>query len=155
MPFLVRTSIKESNIEGAGNGRFFEQDCKKCTLVRKQEIGSNELKVFNCKEDLEGYDIKHLQYFCHSAPIDTSYNCIFLNEPPFYTNHSNDPNVCNVYDSKYKYTYTTRDVLKGEEMYHSYAEYKLIDWYEEFIKENNKQSVASLGRVLSNDNINK
>ena len=155
MPFLVKTSIKKSNIEGAGKGRFFDQDCKIYTLVRKQEIGSNELKVFNCKEDLEGYDIEHLQYFCHSAPIDTSHNCIFLNEPPNFTNHSNNPNVCNVYDSKYKYTYTTCDVLKGEEMYHSYAEYKLIEWYEEFIEQNNKKSIASLGRTLSNDNINK
>ena len=53
MPFKINTIIQKSLIDGAGNGRFFDQDCKKGTLIREQEFNSDELVILKSTKDIE------------------------------------------------------------------------------------------------------
>ena len=51
--FKVKTSIRPSNI--AGNGRFFDENVKKGTIVREQKIGSDSLLKFESDAELIKY----------------------------------------------------------------------------------------------------
>ena len=76
--FLIKTVIKDSTIKDAGTGRFFLEDLKKGTIVRKQIIGSDNLKVIKNKEELDNYDITLLKHFGHSKPKNSKLNTCLL-----------------------------------------------------------------------------
>ena len=150
---MIETSVKESTICGAGNGRFFENNYKKDTIVRKQEYNSEELRILRNEFELREFDITYIQKYGHSAPVNSEYDCIFLNNPPMFTNHSSSPNIYFIYGDNFKYTLTSRDVERGEEMLQDYGEYKIIDWYETYINNNNAKSLASFGREINRETI--
>lgn len=135
--FLINTEIKSSTIENGGNARFFNEDVKKGTIIRKQEIGSESLQILKNKNELDEIDIDILKHYAHSVPKDCRFhtNFIFINHPYLYTNHHSDPNVRFQYTYAYKYTITTRDVKKGEEMFQDYSSFKKVDWFEKYLKE--------------------
>ena len=135
--FKIKTIIKKSLIPNAGNGRFFDQDYKKGTLVREQDFSSDELIVLKSIEDFKKYNVtdNELIHFCHSIPNNhDSNNFIYLNRPPMVTNHSDSPNIYYVYSDK-KRTYTLRDVKKGEEMYQDYNQFTEVKWFTDYLKE--------------------
>lgn len=137
--FLIRTEIKPSTIENGGNGRFFQEDVKKGTMIRKQVIGSESLQIFKNQNELNKIDIDTLKHYAHSVPKDCRFhtNSVFINHPYLYTNHNCDSNVQFQYTYAYKYTITTKDVKKGEEMFQDYFAFKAIDWFEKYLKEKN------------------
>lgn len=142
--FKIKTIIKKSLIENAGNGRFFDDDYKKGTLVREQEFSSDELIVLKSIEDIKKFDVtkNELIHFCHSIPNNhDSNNVIYLNRPPMVTNHSEDPNIYYVYSDK-KRTYTLRDVKKGEEMYQNYNQFTEVKWFTDYLKKNHNEKWA-------------
>ena len=49
--FLIKTIIHSSSVQGAGTGRFFVEDQKKGTIIRKQKIGSDSLHVIKNKDE--------------------------------------------------------------------------------------------------------
>ena len=150
MPFLINTEVKLSNIPNAGNGRFFSEDCEKDTIIRKQLIDSEELYILKPDSNLELINKHYLLNFAHSRPIeDIDDNCIYLNNPPLYTNHSKEPNIYFVYDKGEKFTITSKDVKKGEEMYQDYSNYRYIDWYEKYLEKINKKSLRHFGNELN------
>lgn len=152
MPFLIETEVKLSNIDNAGNGRYFLEDCDKDTIIRTQIIGSVELYKFMDEKNLEVLNMDHLQTYGHSVPIEYEYdyeNMILLNDPPLFTNHSKNPNIYFIYKNDIKYTLTSIDVKKGDEMYQDYTLYKKIDWYENYLKNNNRKSLRTFGNEIN------
>lgn len=144
MPFKISTIIQKSLIDGAGNGRFFNQDCKKNTLIREQDYDSNELIILKSPEDIEKYNVtnQELTHFCHSIPNnhDSDY-FIYINRPPMVTNHSDKPNIIYIYSDK-KRTYTLRDVKKGEELYQDYRNFSEVNWFTEYLKDKHSTTWA-------------
>ena len=137
MPFKINTFINNSLIHGAGNGRFFGQNCKKGTLVREQDYNSDELVLLSSQEDIKKYNVttNELVHFCHSIPKDhKKNNIIYINRPPMVTNHSDDPNIYYIYSDK-KRTYTLKDVKKGEEMYQDYNQFTEVEWFTNYLKD--------------------
>ena len=144
MPFKINTIIQKSLIDGAGNGRFFDQDCKKGTLIREQEFNSDELVILKSTKDIEKYKVtnKELIHFCHSIPDShENNNIVYLNRPPMVTNHSEDPNIYYVYSDK-KRTYTLRDIKKGEEMYQDYKSFSEVKWFTDYLKDKHNEKWA-------------
>lgn len=144
MPFKINTIVQKSLIDGAGNGRFFNQDCKKDTLIREQEFNSDELIVLKSTKDIEKYNVSNseLIHFCHSIPNNhLNNNLVYLNRPPMVTNHSSNPNIYYVYSDK-KRTYTLRDVKKGEEMYQDYNQFTEVKWFTKYLKDKYNQKWA-------------
>ena len=134
--FLIKSKVDPSTIENGGNARFFDQDVKKGDIIRKQEIGSESLQLFKNKDEVDKIDDDILKHYAHSVPKDCRFhtNSIFINNPYLYTNHNSDSNIGFQYTYAYKYTITTRDVKKGEEMFQDYSSFKTIDWFEKYLK---------------------
>jgi hypothetical protein len=135
--FLIKTVIKDSSIKDAGTGRFFLEDLKKGTIIRKQIIGSDNLKVIKNKEELDNYDITLLKHFGHSKPKNSKLNTnyIYLNNPTMNTNHSDNYNIDFEYRDNEKITYLIKDVKCGDEMLQNYCNYEKVDWFEEYLHE--------------------
>ena len=154
MPFLIDTVVEQSKIPNAGVGRFFNEDCEKDTIIRKQCYDSDELYVFKNEKNLELIDKEYIQKYGHSAPNDGEIckDIIFLNNPPLFTNHSLDSNIYFIYKEDEKYTLTSKNVKKGDEMYQDYSIYKKIDWFENYLKNNKKTSLREFGQQLNNLN---
>tara|TARA_B100001094_G_scaffold330601_1_gene396207 strand:- start:2995 stop:3465 length:471 start_codon:yes stop_codon:yes gene_type:complete len=151
----VKTEIKESNIVGAGNGRFFCDNYKKGTIVRKQKLTNIhhilKFKNENCVKDFK--NINTLVHFGHSAPSNTmshrSNGVIFVNVPFMNTNHSKDPNIKYKFTKHNKYTVLTRDVKKGDEMLQDYTKFSKVQWFEEHLKQQQLLSCRQLGYKLT------
>jgi len=150
MPFLVKTEVKLSNIPNAGKGRFFLEDLDKDTIVRKQIIDSDELFVFKKGCNLELVNLDYLQSFGHTQPNDDNIDdSIYINNPPLYTNHSKEPNIYFIYKENEKFTLTSKNVKKGEEMYQDYSIYKKVEWFENYLKEQKKVSLRDFGNQIN------
>lgn len=156
--FIVNTIIKDSTI--SGKGRFFNQDLKKGTIIRKQEISpsSKSLLKFDNEHELSNYiyllnggtlnnelfleKLIEKTHFFHTVPCDSEFykNSVFLNEPYMFTNHSHDPNIEFIYTKDWKYTITCQNVKRGDEIVQSYLNFSKIDWFENFL---NKYKISS------------
>lgn len=149
--FLISTEVKASTIENGGNARFFNEDVKKGTIIRKQEIGSESLQLFKNKNELDKIDIDILKHYAHSVPEGCSFhtNSVFINNPYLYTNHHSNPNIQFTYTYSYKYTITTRDVKKGEEMFQDYSSFKVVDWFQKYLKEKNVIGAREFAQSLA------
>jgi len=163
--FKVRTSIGSSKI--AGNGRFFDENVKKGTIVREQKIGSDFLLKFENEADLIKYissdtqedfldKLERVRHFFHTVPDNSKFHrdCVFLNEPFMYTNHSFEPNIMFEYTKEWKYTVTTRDVKTGEEMFQNYLNFANVNWYENFLKKYNFTSSRKFASELNKKMVN-
>lgn len=146
--FLIKTEIKQSTLENGGNARFFDEDVKKGTIIRKQEIGSESLQILKNCMDLDKIDIDILKHYGHSVPKDCRFhtNCVLLNNPYLYTNHNSEPNIEFEYSYIYKYTKTTKDVKKGEEMFQDYSNFRKIKWFEDYLEKNNVIGARQFGK---------
>ena len=150
MPFLVKTEIKSSNIPNAGRGRFFLEDLDKDTIIRKQTIDSDELFVFKKGCNLELVNLDYLKSFGHTQPNDDNYDdSIYLNNPPLYTNHSKEPNIYFIFKENEKFTLTSKNVKKGDEMYQDYSIYKKVEWFESYLKQQNKVPLRDFGNQIN------
>ena len=148
--FLVKTIIQPSTIEGAGTGRFFVEDQKKGTIIRKQKIGSESLYVIKNKEELSKYNLQLLKHFGHSKPkhSELKTNYVYLNFPPMNTNHSEDNNIDFIYVHDEKITYLTKDVKAGDEMFQNYRNFEKVHWFEEYLHEKGEISARELGMLI-------
>ncbi len=148
--FQIETEIKLSNIPEAGEGRFFKKSYKKNTIVRIQKIGSETLHVIKNKEELLKYNLQLLKHFGHSKPKHSGLenNHVYLNFPPMNTNHSEDNNIDFLYSNGEKITYLTKDVNVGDEMFQNYRNFEKVDWFEEYLHENNEISARELGILI-------
>lgn len=148
--FLIKTIVKPSTIKDAGKGRFFVEDQKKGTIIRKQIINSDSLHVIKNREELKKYDLYLLMHFGHSKPkhskLNTNY--VYLNFPPMNTNHSEDSNIDFIYSNSEKITYLTKDVKAGEEIFQNYRNFEKIEWFENYLHEKNLISARELGVSL-------
>ena len=147
--FLIKTEVKPSTIENGGNARYFMENVKKGTVIRKQKVDSESLQVFNNEKDLENVDITILKHYAYPVPEDCLFhsNKVFLNNPFMYCNHSNDPNIKDEYTDTHKYTITTRDVVEGEEMFINYGDFKKIEWFENYLDKNNVIGVRQFAKM--------
>jgi len=149
MPFYIETEIKESNILNAGIGRFLLEDCKKDTVIRKQKINSQELFKFTDESNFSIIDLDVLRHYAHTSPKDNlEDNSIYLNDPPLYTNHSDNPNVYFIFNEDFKYTLSKFDLKKGDELYQNYNDFKKIEWFENFLNNKNIKSLRQFGEEL-------
>ena len=153
--YKIKTILKDSTIPGAGKGLFFDDNYDENTLVRIQEIGSNNLIKINNVRELESYDKDVISAFCHSVPKYTPLHddCIFLNNPRGYFNHSKNNNIEAVYTIFTKYIITTKDVKKGDEVFLDYTNYKKIKWFEDYLKENKLTCARTFGLQLEKDTL--
>lgn len=149
--FLIKTEIKPSSIENGGNARYFLEDVKKGTVIRKQKIGSKSLQYFTEETNLGTLSVDTLKHYGHSVPKNCLLhtNVVFVNNPFLYTNHSSDPNIIFEYTDEYKYTLTKKDVRKGDEMFQNYCDFKEIEWFENFLKQENTISARQFGNLMT------
>lgn len=140
--FKIDTFIGPSTI--AGNGRFFNENVKKGTIIREQKINSPSLLKFDNENELMNYislnkDLEKIRHFFHTTPSDSKFykNSVFLNNPYMFTNHSFNPNIYFEYTENYKYTITSKDVKIGDEMFQDYLNFSKVNWFENFLKEHN------------------
>jgi len=149
--FLIETVVKPSSIPNAGRGRFFINNHKKDTIIRKQIIGSDNLHCIKNKEGLDKYDIDFLKHFGHTKPkhseIETNY--VYLNNPSMNTNHSLNNNIDYIYTNCEKITRLTRDVKAGEEMLQNYCNFTKNEWFEDFLHKADMISARELGEHIS------
>ena len=148
--FLIKTIIQPSSIQGAGTGRFFVEDHKKGTIIRKQKMGSDNLHVIKNKDELDKYNLQLLKHFGHSKPkhSELKTNYIYLNFPPMNTNHSEDNNIDFIYVHDEKITYLTKDVNAGDEIFQNYRNFEKVDWFEEYLHEKGEISARELGELI-------
>ena len=154
--FLVETDIKESTIPNAGKGRFFSKNYNKGQIVRVQCINS-ELHVFKNVSELKMADEDMILNFAHTrcANSDVQTTDVYVNKERLFTNHSSNNNVAFKYMGNNKYTYTTRDVLLGEEMLQNYNDYTPVTWFEDYLHSIGKISLREFALSLhENDNSN-
>tara|TARA_B100001094_G_C18163874_1_gene790898 strand:+ start:1685 stop:2155 length:471 start_codon:yes stop_codon:yes gene_type:complete len=150
----VKTEIKESNIEGAGSGRFFCSDYPKGTIVRKQNLSNpNNILKFSNEKSLKFEDLNTLVHFGHSKPIydkqNRHKNVVFLNVPFMNTNHSKFPNIKYHFTKHNKYTILIKNVKKGDEMLQDYASFSQVQWFENYLNKSNVSSCRELGVSLN------
>lgn len=131
----IKTEIKSSAIAGAGQGRFFTQDCTKGTIVRAQSIDT-DLYVFNNLDELKQANMDDVINFSHTVPrgTDMQTSQVFINKERLYTNHSFNNNIAFKFIGNKKVTYTTCDVKLGEEMLQNYLDYTPVPWFEEYLR---------------------
>ena len=148
--FLVKTIIHSSSIPGAGTGRFFVEDQKKGTIIRKQKIGSDSLHVIKTRDELDKYNLQLLKHFGHSKPkhSELKTNYVYLNFPPMNTNHSEDNNIDFIYVHDEKITYLTKDVKAGDEIFQNYRNFEKVDWFEEYLHGKGEISARELGELI-------
>lgn len=148
--FLINTLIKSSSIEGAGTGRFFVEDHNKGTIIRRQIIGSDSLHVIKKKEQLQKYNLELLKHFGHSKPkhSELKTNYVYLNFPPMNTNHSENNNIDFLYTDTEKITYITKDVKGGDEIFQNYCNFEKIEWFEDYLHEQELISARELGELI-------
>ena len=112
--------------------------------------------LLSCRRDFHShFSLITVTYSFHFPPFDNDrtenspacfQNCICMNFPPMYTNHSRDPNVSMHYSTTEKLTVLERDVIDGEEMVQDYAEYSEVKWFEDLLVEKGvKQSIRQFG----------
>jgi len=150
--FLIPTIIKTSNIKNAGSGRFFIENHKKGTIIREQIINSDSLHVIKNKEECKKYDIELLKHFGHSLPNNSEIktNYVYINFPPMNTNHSLDNNIDFLFKDNKKITFLIKDVKSGEEILQNYSNFRKVDWFEDYLHENNLISARELGNLINN-----
>ena len=155
--FKIDTFIGPSTI--AGNGRFFNENVKKGTIIREQKINSPSLLKFDNENDLMTYisstnkDLEKIRHFFHTTPSYSKFyrNSVFLNNPYMYTNHSFNPNIYFEYTENYKYTITSKDVKIGDEMFQDYLNFSKVECFENFLKEYNFTSSRELALNIKNN----
>ena len=153
--FYIPSEIKQSVIPNAGRARFFVQDHKSGTVVRKQILGSSTLKVYRNIEDVNdaGIDIEHLGHFGHSTPKDCDLheNVMFVNTPPMHSQHSADSDNSNInylYTDTEKICVLRRDVKAGEEFMQDYTNFKEVKWFEDHLNAKKFKSPRQFGTEL-------
>ena len=154
--FLVKTEIKESTIPNAGKGRFFCNNYNKGQLVRVQSIDS-DLHVFKNVSELKAVDEDLILNFAYTRCYDSDVQTtdVYVNKERLFTNHSSNNNVAFKYMGNNKYTYTTRDVNAGEEMFQNYNDYTPVRWFEDYLHSIGKTSLREFAlSLLENDNSN-
>ena len=153
--FYIPSEIKQSAIPNAGRGRFFVEDHKKGTVVRKQVLNSSTLKVFRNVQDVAdaGLDMEYLGHFGHSTPKDCDLHkdVMFINTPPMHSQHSADSDSANIH---YLYTDTEKicvlmkDVKAGDEFMQDYTNFKEVKWFEEHLNSQKFKSPRQFGTML-------
>ena len=148
--FLIKTVIHSSSIQGAGTGRFFVEDHRKGTIIRKQKIGSDNLHVIKNRDDLDKYNLQLLKHFGHSKPkhSELTTNYVYLNFPPMNTNHSENNNIDFIYTNNEKITYLTKDVKAGDEIFQDYRNFEKVEWFEKYLHEKDLISARELGELI-------
>lgn len=145
----IQTEIKPSTIPGAGKGRFFKQDHLAGEIVRVQSI-DDDLFVFSCVDDFKNTDIELICNFSHTRCLDSDIECddVYINKKPLYTNHSINHNICFKFVGDKKITFISRNVVAGEEMFQNYTHYRKVDWFEDYLRSINKQSLREFAATL-------
>ena len=145
--WLVDTSIKKSNIEGAGNGRFINETIGKGEIIRKNKIISTEKytkindtnlligKVFKSSKpsDLDTYFKTFDPQIIHFAWSSADENVYHFN-PSNYINHSSKDNLDLLKIDNDIVLKTNRDIEKGEELYHNYKISEYPKWFTDYSK---------------------
>lgn len=96
--FLVATTLGESRLPNAGLGRFSSEAIGAGSLIRLQEVDSENLLSFDRAEDLlERFplpeDIPMLSDFAFST--STLESLVLLDSPPTYVNHASSASGAN------------------------------------------------------------
>lgn len=153
--FYIPSVIKQSSIPNAGRGRFFVEDHKKGTVVRRQKFDGPTIKVFRNVQDVldAGLDMEYLGHFGHSTPKDCDLHkdVMFVNTPPMHSQHSADndnANIHYIYLENEKVCVLKKNVKAGEEFFQDYTNFKEVKWFEEHLNSKKYVSPRQFGATL-------
>lgn len=176
--FDVKTSFADSTIDGAGQGRFIQEDVDTGDIIRKCPVyfddydpenhqncivafkSIKDLELHLAFEDIPNRPINEVQVnnfactpFNVVPAVDVDY--VYWFQPPCYFNHAAGSNA-NVYlemikeaDQFFFLVRTLRYMVKGDEIFIDYRNFKLPQWFKDYVEAKGMVSTEDLGILKS------
>ena len=132
----IGTELHESEIPGAGLGRFATEAVASGGVLRTQQVGSPNLLAFRTEAELRAAfplaeDLAMLSDFAYSST--TLPGVVLFDNPPTYVNHANSDRGANTafrFSGMHKQVLATRDIAAGDELLQDYRAIDAVPWLE-------------------------